>query len=383
MLESLTTPELINLIRRVFQPGLPDRALAVLVDLPDTSRPDHPAWEARRTMAADWVARLHQDGGSLGLRRISLVLFQNVGRHNSELPARCFLWEGSELPASAEEVRGESTTFEEIFSQHQLILAPTEFSATAPLKLAAKTHGFRAATMPGFNEAMIPALRLDYMEISHRCRLLKELLDPAEAAWLNFEAGGEEYELLLDLRHRQAIASGGMMPERGTAGNLPSGETFIVPYEGEFPGDPSRSSGRLPLEIGGELMVLVIEGNKVKDVIGSGLRAAAERQAFAAEPAYANVAELGLGILADYGIRPIGELLLDEKLGLHIAFGRSDHFGGQVGVKDFTAPNKAVHLDHVYIPETQPAVLVLAIDLLMGDGSRRPLMRDGHYIQTL
>lgn len=382
MPESLTTPELINLIRRVFQPGPADRGLGILVDLPDAAHPDHPAWEARRLMAMDWLARLHQDGGSLGLRRISLILYPNAGRPNAPLPDRGFLHAGGELPEAAEELRGESVPFEELFRQHQLFLAPTEFSATAPLKLAAKTSGFRAATMPGFNEAMIPALRLDYMEISHRCRLLKDLLDRAEAAWLNFEAGGEEHELLLDLRHRAATASGGMLPDPGTAGNLPSGETFIVPYEGEIEGLPSRSAGRLPLEIDGELMVLGVDQNRVVEVKGDGPRAAAERQAFAAEPAYANLAELGLGILADYGIRPIGELLLDEKLGLHIAFGRSDHFGGRVGVADFSAPEKSVHLDRVYIPETQPGVLVLAIDLLMEDGSRRPLMRDGHYIQT-
>ena len=84
-----------------------------------------------------------------------------------------------------------------ILARHQILLAVTELSATAPLKLAAPLHGFRAATMPGFGPAMIPALKLDYEEIHRRCVELKERLDRAAAARLRFEAGGERYELTL------------------------------------------------------------------------------------------------------------------------------------------------------------------------------------------
>ena len=107
-----------------------------------------------------------------------------------------------------------------------------------------------------------------------------------------------------------------------------------------------------------------------------------ERAEVAREPAYANVAELGLGVLADYGVKPVGEILLDEKLGLHIAFGRSDHFGGAVGAADFTAPDRVIHIDRVYIPEVQPRVVVRSVDLVMPDGTT-PLMRDGRYLDAV
>jgi leucyl aminopeptidase (aminopeptidase T) len=99
-----------------------------------------------------------------------------------------------------------------------------------------------------------------------------------------------------------------------------------------------------------------------------------------AEAGYRNVAELGLGILRAYGVRPVGALLLDEKLGLHIAFGRSDHFGGTVGPSAFSAPDKVIHLDRVYIPEVQPQVRVASVDLVAPDGSREALMRDGDWV---
>jgi leucyl aminopeptidase (aminopeptidase T) len=106
-----------------------------------------------------------------------------------------------------------------------------------------------------------------------------------------------------------------------------------------------------------------------------------ERAEVQAEPAYANMAELGLGLLADYGIRPVGEILLDEKLALHIAFGRSDHFGGQVGAADFSSPDKVIHIDRVYLPEVQPSIRVVSVDLVQDDPEERvPLIRGGSYV---
>ena len=55
--------------------------------------------------------------------------------------------------------------------------------------------------------------------------------------------------------------------------------------------------------------------------------------------------ELGLGVLAAFGVKPIGKVLLDEKLGLHIAFGRSEHFGGRVGPGNFSSPDAVIHID--------------------------------------
>ena len=42
---------------------------------------------------------------------------------------------------------------------------------------------------------------------------------------------------------------GGLLLEPGTAGNLPSGETYIVPYEGEIDGDPTASRGQMPVTV--------------------------------------------------------------------------------------------------------------------------------------
>jgi len=109
-------------------------------------------------------------------------------------------------------------------------------------------------------------------------------------------------------------------------------------------------------------------------------RAASEEAAhLRREPAYGNLAELGFGVLAGFGLEPVGEILLDEKLGLHIAFGRSDHFGGAVGPQDFSSPAEVIHLDRIYIPQSQPRIAVRSVVLIGPDAAREEIMRDGAY----
>jgi len=250
-----------------------------------------------------------------------------------------------------------------------MFLAPTQFSTTAPLKNAAKHYPFRGATMPGFNAAMLPALKLDYTVIGRRVKMLADLLEKATAADIVMEAEGRMHRLHLDLRYRKGHASGGLQQFVGEVGNLPSGEAYITPYEGERPGEPSESFGQLPVQFGDGMVVYEIERNRAVRVIGDSAAALRERALIEKEPAYSNIAELGLGILADFGVQPIGELLLDEKLGLHIAFGRSDHFGGAVGPAQFSSPEAVVHIDRVYLPSTQPKVKLQGLTLKLDSGT--------------
>ncbi len=381
--EVLTGEELAAMVQRVFVPTASDDALAIIVDLPDEKVADDPAWAARREMAAGWARALAGQGAALGGMAINLYLYRNAWRNNADLPGEAYLHPGeAPLPDRFEALApdAEPVPFARLLQENSIILAPTHFSATAPLKLAAGEHGFRAATMPGFTGAMIPALRLDYGEINRRVDLCAGLLTEAEGADFVFVVdGAREHRLHLDLRHRAAHASGGLFPRGGVAGNLPSGEAYIVPYEGEVEGAASRTAGELPVQLGDEVAVHRVQNNRSVAVTGEGEAAAQEAAALAAEPAYGNLSELGLGVLGDFGLAPTGEILLDEKLGLHIAFGRSDHFGGQVGARDFSGPEAVVHIDRVYTESMQPRVVVKSADLIMPGGERKPLMRDGEY----
>lgn len=378
MSENLTGPELVALVRRVFQPRPGERALAILVDLPDAKVPDDADWAARRAIASAWAAELARHRDALGLDA-HLVLYPNVHTNNGELPERAWLHAGGPLPSAEALDPSAAIPFPDLYAAHPILIAITKFSATAPLKLAAKQHPIRAATMPGFRADMIPALRLDYTEVNRRVTLLKDLLDRAEGASIRFGTPEGPCDLHLDLRHRTGHASGGLLPDPGVAGNLPSGEAYIVPYEGEREGDPSRTAGVMPVQFGAEIVRYRIDGNTAGAVLSEGPKSREEAALLAREPAYGNLAELGLGVLAAFGVKPIGEILLDEKLGLHLAFGRSDHFGGQVGPARFSGPEAVIHIDRVYVPEMQPDVRVLSVDLTMPDQGTVALMRDGAY----
>ncbi len=380
----LSAQELTALVTRVFEPRANDRALAVITDLPDQLVPDNPDWCQRRELAASWVKELAAAQSEHGLE-VDLYLYRNARQNNADLPATAWRFSGDQLPANADQAQDlAETRFADVFAAHSLILAPTEFSATAPLKVAARDSGFRAATMPGFSSAMVPALRLDYTEVNRRVSLLTEYLNRAVAADLHFTVEGSgSADVYLDLRHRTAHASGGLLRAPGTAGNLPSGEAYIVPYEGELAGDPTASAGELPVQHGDQVVLYRIEDNRAVAVISAGPESDREARKLAQEPAYGNLAELGLGVLGDFGIAPIGEVLLDEKLGLHIAFGRSEHFGGQVGPDQFSSPDAVIHQDYVYISEIQPLVCAAAVDLLMADGTRLELIRNGKYTVVL
>jgi hypothetical protein len=382
-METLSGNNLINLIRSVF-PAFPnDKKLGILVDVPVDIDQDNSDWKLRRKIAEDWYNSVKYNASSVGLKEIKLLAYADVGSNNANLPAEAYIIR-EKLPISAELLNeeGDEIPFDQVFEEFQLFLAPTEYSTTAPLKVAAKKFGFRAATMPGFSPKMIPALRIDYNEVFKRVEILKQKLDPAEWAEVIFLIDkNREFKMFFDLRYRTAHLSPGRFPDAGVAGNLPSGETYIVPYEGEKDVE-TATAGTLPVQIGEDILLFTVKNNRAVEVTnyrdGRASKALDEEQDhLKREPAYGNMAELGFGVLGDFGLKPIKEILLDEKLGFHIAFGRSDHFNGIVGPGDFSSPKEVIHLDRIYIPATQPLVHVKSIVLGYKNDRTEEIFKDG------
>jgi leucyl aminopeptidase (aminopeptidase T) len=229
-----------------------------------------------------------------------------------------------------------------------LVIAMTEFSATAPLaNLAEAEEDFRAASMPGVEERMErTALAADYSKVAARCKAIFDVMEGAILCEVLFSTG---HRCTFDLRHRQPEMDDGYLP-RGKDGdriiNLPSGETFVVPYEGEHEGVPSWTSGTIPVIEDEELVLFHVAGNAIMAVEGEGPVADHYAAFFDADAARTNLAEVAFGVndMAEV----TGEVLEDEKAGFHWAFGRSDHLGGVVGVEDFESPENVVHQDIVY-----------------------------------
>lgn len=376
--DRLTFDRLSALLHSVFAPRATERWLTLLVDLPDERAPDTAAWADRRAMAAEWFRLLHESRARLPFSAVAFATYPHVGSNNNDLPpAAVVAFTPEELAAPA---GGRELPMATLLASSGVVLAPTEYSATAPLKLLAREHGFRGATLPGFAREMIPVLALDYERVNARVLEFKGRMDRADGVALALEAEGRRYDCFFDLRGQAGHASGGLMREPGTVANLPSGEAYVVPYEGERDGDPSRTAGELPVQLGGETVVYRVEHNRAVAVLSAGPVSDDERRRLREEPAYGNMAEVGIGVLGEWGVQAVGSTLLDEKLGLHVAFGRSDHFGGATGPAAFRDRDRVVHIDRVYVPSLQPAVTVREVAFTYPDGTRETILRDGRFV---
>lgn len=360
---NLSKDELNAMISSIF-PGYPeDNKLGILVDIPKQKSDDNCLWQERRRIAQSWYMTLKANNCATIITEVFLIAYPAVDLNNADLPEYAYCV--NTLPESMDECKnGEKIKFETLFNEIPLFLAPTEHSTTAPLKIASKKFNFRAATMPGFCEKMIPALKIDYTKVAERVNTVKKKLDIALSAEIIFKVKNkQEYTMFFDLRFKTGHASHGRFPQKGSAGNFPSGEAYIVPYEGE----ESLTNGLLPVQINDDIVIFTVKENRAVTVTGYEEKDSEtlkkERKHLSREPAYGNIAELGFGVLDEFGLKPINEILLDEKLGFHIGFGRSDHFGGNVGPKDFSTIKELIHLDRIYIPYTQPAINVVSVKL--------------------
>jgi hypothetical protein len=378
MIPNLTYTQLSAVLQTVFAPQSGERDLIFLVDLPDEQMPDTGNWVDRRRIAVEWFSMLRSHITEWPFRALDFAVYRNVGSDNADLPETVEI--AASASASDEPLPLGDITLMQLLERASVVVALTQLSATAPLKLLSRTYPFRGATLPNFLRAMIPALGLNYQEVDARVRQLQTRMDRAEGAEVHFSARGSMYPIFVDLRFRTGHASGGLIRTPGVVGNLPSGEAYIVPYEGEREGDPSTTAGMLPVELGGEIVLFMVDGNRCVEVISSGPMSSEQQQKLADDPAYGNLAELGVGVLGEWGVAAVGSTLLDEKLGLHIAFGRSDHFGGVTGPAAFRDPANVVHIDWVYVPSVQPNVAVESLTFRYPDGSKETIIRDNAIV---
>ena len=231
--------ELKRLLTDVFDPE-PGEIVLVACDLPHGGLADDPTWKDRRAMAAEWREAFAALGAAGGFETLPLLTFPATGANGADLPAR----------GTAD---GREVAMDEQLLGCTLAAFLTQFSATAALDgYCRRKEDFRAASLPGLERRMEQtALAADYREVARRCRILDECLNGADGVEVSFSTG---QRCCFDLRCRKPEADDGYLPRLKPGDriiNLPSGETFIVPYEGEKPGEPSRTAGELPVAVGG------------------------------------------------------------------------------------------------------------------------------------
>jgi hypothetical protein len=358
--------DLRKLFTDVFDPE-PGETAAFFVDLPHGEIEDTQAWQERRAMAERWHAALREFGRDRGFEVMPLITFEATGMNNGQLPANGRL---NDAPVVLEEIGARAT----------LILAMTEFSASAPLIGWTKRFPqLRAASMPRVAPEMEgTALAADYAQVARSCERLRQRLGKADIAEIEFSTGDQFY---FDFRFRVAEADDGYLhrdaPEPRLI-NLPSGETFTAAYEGER-ASPSLTMGALPVSYENEIVRLWVEQNRVKEVIGDSVASRKLRDFLFADKGRRNIAELGLG--CNPMARVWGNVLEDEKAGPHIALGRSEHLGGVTGPDAFDNPRHVWHEDFVYA--RQSPIQIRRLTLMDDAGGREVLFENGSYVPEL
>lgn len=256
------------------------------------------------------------------------------------------------------EVNGQDPPAEiaELMTRYDVVICPTAKSLThTSARRNACAAGARVGTMPGITEeVMIRTLGADYNRIAERTYKLTEILDKGKMVHVTSAAGTD---IKIPIDGINAISSTGLVRQMGQFGNLPSGESYLMPAEGKSNGvfvvDGSFAGvGKIvekPITVTvRDGFAVKIEGGKEAEKLSSMLEALA--------PDSYNLAELGIGT-NDQAI-VTGMILEDEKVmgTAHIALGNNMSMGGTCNV--------GIHVDGVFF---KPTIQVDDI-LLMQDG---------------
>jgi leucyl aminopeptidase (aminopeptidase T) len=178
------------------------------------------------------------------------------------------------------------------------------------------------------------------------------------AEWVNVECPNGT-AMHICKRGRNAGGDDGLLTQPGCFGNLPAGEAYFAPLEGE-------SHGVMVVEWGptrkleSPLTLTIADGRLVRIDGDDPLRAVLEAR-FAENGNCRNLAELGIGT-NDRASRPDNVLEAEKILGtIHLALGDNTGFGGVVA-----AP---FHEDYVFYQPT--------VTLVMEDGSEEVILDNG------
>ncbi|MCR3923559.1 MAG: aminopeptidase [Firmicutes bacterium] len=216
-----------------------------------------------------------------------------------------------------------------------VVLCITKASLThTTARKNASLAGARVGTMPGITEDMLEAgaLLADPNEITRLTDRFTHFLDEGKEVVL--KKGG--YTLTFSIDNRKGISSTGLFLNKGEAGNIPSGESYIAPIEtsanGIFVVDGSIAGiGKVA-----EPILLTLKNGVLVHATGEMGRQLLE---LLGESQGRLIAEFGIG--ANPTARITGIILEDEKVfnSVHIAFGTNKSFGG--------VTEAGIHLDCV------------------------------------
>lgn len=298
--------------------------------------------------------------------RLEEGVLAELGMTGGEMFAYKYTY-GSNLDLADEvwNTKGEQLSLDkDIYTNYDIILCISTWSATAPLTAKCKEFGFRGATMHGMNDVILNSgLAVNYQEVSDDAEKMRAALTNAEEVEIDFELEtGEVLTAWLGLGEQDAQKSHGLC--RGTKpdiANLPAGEVYFVPQD---------ARGKFPMKYeDGTLGVLdVVDRDVVKSTLIEGDQATIDEHnaRLKDDPMTGTLGELGFGTQ----VLPVSyQDIQDEKvLGTcHLATGRDDHLGGDIVPEMFKKHENSTHDDILFAPHKTPNFNVKEVRMIWDD----------------
>lgn len=338
--------DLHRLLDTVFKPQAGER-IAILIDMEDPSQVKDFRYLEMDGHSIQKMAHQHfylglKDGvmDRLGLNGGDLFCYKQTAGSNLDLDDEVFTPDGRIL------------SFErDIYPNYDILLCISTNSATAPLTASAKVHNFRGATMHGLNEIILNSgLSVDYDQVSARAERLRKAMSNAEAIEIDFMIKGKLHQLRIELNGQDAQKSHGICRVSPDIANLPAGEVYYVPTNGE---------GHFPMKLeDGSIALLTVTGARVvaaEFISGNEETVKAYDARVKSDEATGFLGELGFGTelypIANHDIQ-------DEKAfgTFHVATGRNDHLGGDITTDKFKEKSNATHDDILFSPDKTPEI---------------------------
>ncbi|WP_060206967.1 aminopeptidase [Sporosarcina koreensis] len=210
---------------------------------------------------------------------------------------------------------------------YELVFCLTKHSLTHTVaRKNANAKGISVITMPGITEDMFlhGAMSADYNKVEAETNEMTLKLTEAKTVTIRT---GKNYELVIPVQGRNGVPSTGVFREPGASGNLPSGEAYIAPPEGEAEGTIEINGSIAGIGLLENPVVLTVEKGRLVKATGTD---GETLLTLLGDEDGRYLCELGIG--TNHAARLTGNILEDEKAynTIHIAFGSNHTFGGTI-----------------------------------------------------
>ena len=212
-----------------------------------------------------------------------------------------------------------------------VVVCPTAKSLThTDARREAVKVGVRVGTMPGITvDIMSRCLNADFDKIVDLTNFIADRLVGVKTIRVVTEKGTD---ITMPVEGRKIIPSTGVLRNKGESGNMPSGEVYLAPIEGQ-------SNGKVVIDgamagigmISTPITVQVVDGFAEEITGGEEAQRLVAMLNKSGRDARA-VAEFGIG--TNYKAILTGQILEDEKVfgTIHVAFGNNLTMGGTIAV---------------------------------------------------